>query len=835
MRDDAYFFAEAANCPMPMLDDAELEARALRLCRDLLDSDASTRAEALQPLESALRARVQALLGHVDDADLQAQGDALIDGQRVGPYVLRAKIGEGGMGEVFLAERADGSFDRQVAIKRIWSGHAPLAARFLRERQLLATLQHPHIAQLLDGGLDAQQLPWLAMELVRGQDIVHWCDSRNASLAQRVDLLVAVCEAVDYAHRNLVVHRDIKPSNVLVDEAGQAKLLDFGIARLLDDSGEACTQTFAMTPAWAAPEQRSGGRVTTASDIYQLGLLARLLLAGLSRGNSGGHMSADMAKRDSEDATHAEVLAQHRGLLPAALRQQLRGDLDSIVATATMPEPEDRYASAGTMAEDFKRWRRGQPVQARAHERGYRLRRALKRWWPALAAGVAALGFLGYHTHRLQQALDQAQRERQRAHLAEQQAQAAATRAQQERRTAGAVSDYFIKMFSMLGPAAIQGDKPASVQQLLEVGAHGLDDVQANRERTPQALAAMWAAMSTVHVNLGEHARALTLADKALIAAKPSEDRRAIAEAYRARANALQWLGRGDEAFLATQQAIATLGQDHGQYGTLPAKLHDDLSWGYKERGDYPKALQHAKLSIESLRSDAQSVRRLGFVQALNNGGDTAMSAGDLQQARQWLEEGARRYPQLANPNPSTWVLLEANRAHLDLHEDRVQDALTRLQALLPETIETFGAAHPRTSLVQDYLLKARLAGRDRAASIATARTLLETDTATYGEAHPAVADARGLLLIALLQGGEEAEALRLRTSLAARCTQDFTDAQAQLVRLACLRMAGDAKAYAASLRKLDALSDVTPWQQRIARGWQAELVRHRSGKSAAS
>ena len=249
---------------MTTRDDPALEARALHLFRDLLDMQADARAQALATLDPALQARVRTLLDCMAEDDLHADAAAAIAGQRLGAYALIERIGQGGMGEVFRAARADGAYQREVAIKRIWAGHAPLAARFLRERQALARLQHPHIAQLLDGGIDTQGRPWLAMELVQGEDIIRWCDARQAPLAQRVERLRELCEAVDYAHRNLIVHRDIKPSNVLVDADGRTKLLDFGIARLLDDGDAEPTQTLAMTPAWATPEQQCGEAVTTA-------------------------------------------------------------------------------------------------------------------------------------------------------------------------------------------------------------------------------------------------------------------------------------------------------------------------------------------------------------------------------------------------------------------------------------------------------------------------------------------------------------------------------------------------------------------------------------------
>jgi tetratricopeptide (TPR) repeat protein len=421
--------------------------------------------------------------------------------------------------------------------------------------------------------------------------------------------------------------------------------------------------------------------------------------------------------------------------------------------------------------------------------------------------------------------LGHTERARARAHLAEQEARAAQARAEQERNTANAVSDYFIKMFSMLGPEAIKGDKPATVKQLLHVGADGLDDVEASREHSPQALSAMWRSMAAVHRNLGEHQRALELADKAVASARAANSRVAMAEALRARSGALHWLGRTDEAFEATLQAVAQLGEDRAEYGSLPAKLHDDLSWGYRERGDYARAMHHARISIDGLRRDPRVVRRLAFVQALNNGGETAIAAGDFAQARAWVEEGARLYPELANPNPSTRVFLESNLATLDLHEDRVDAARKRLQALLAQTRAQFGDTHPRTDLVLTSLAQVQLAAGDARAAVDAARQLLASGIANYGAEHPYVADARGVLLVALLLAREGREAAAVRAQLQPRCTGQAVDANGQLLKVACARADRDAAALVEGGSALAGFRDVMPWQERIVERWRAELA----------
>src|SRR5687768_15932634 len=232
-------------------DDSSLERRALQLFRGVLHAAPAQRERLLAQAcagDEALLARVRALLAQVEESQAgfdptaaSAQGEAA--GMQIGPYRLIERIGRGGMGELFRAERCDGAFELEVALKRIWNNVAPLTERFLRERQVLARLQHAGIAQLYDGGVTEAGQPWFAMELVRGEPITRWCAARSATIEQRVALVQQVCAAVDFAHRALIVHRDLKPANVLVDEAGQAKLLDFGIAKLLDEADPEQAQT----------------------------------------------------------------------------------------------------------------------------------------------------------------------------------------------------------------------------------------------------------------------------------------------------------------------------------------------------------------------------------------------------------------------------------------------------------------------------------------------------------------------------------------------------------------------------------------------------------------
>lgn len=303
-------------------------------------------------------------------------GDGLI-GSEIGPYRLLDVIGQGGTSIVFRAQRSSGAGTQTVALKMLRTGlfSADGQRRFRREQGVLAQLSHPNIARLIDGGITDAGIPYIAVEFVDGSPITEFANARALDLRARLALLAKTCRAVDSAHRALIVHRDLKPSNVLVDAEGEVKVLDFGIARLLDDDERRMTQThaIALTPGYAAPEQYQTGPVTTATDVFALGILMGELLSGrlLSNGNAGSDLSRACAE-SADSIPH--------GLPPqAALVRLLRGDLDAIYATAHDADPERRYLSAALLADDLERYLRNEPVSARAPSAGYRLRKSIQR------------------------------------------------------------------------------------------------------------------------------------------------------------------------------------------------------------------------------------------------------------------------------------------------------------------------------------------------------------------------------------------------------------------------------------------------------------------------
>ncbi len=316
-----------------------------------------------------------------------ARGAQPAASQRVGPWILLQPIGQGGMGTVWLAERADGAYRQQVAIKFLREDSPSLRSRFAQERQALARLQHAQIARLLDAGFSAGGTPYLVTEYIAGVTLDHWCARAQPGLDERLRVFRAVAAAVAHAHRHLIVHRDLKPQNILVDNEAQVHLLDFGIAKLLDADG-AQTHERALTPDFAAPEQLTGEPVTTATDVYALGALLYLLLSGRPPLAMRDLSLAEFVRRACEVTPPPPSEVTTLTQVPA---RQVRGDLDAIVGKALAKEPADRYATVDALLRDLDRSAARLPIDARAPSRGYRLRRFLQRHRVA----VAVAGLLG--------------------------------------------------------------------------------------------------------------------------------------------------------------------------------------------------------------------------------------------------------------------------------------------------------------------------------------------------------------------------------------------------------------------------------------------------------
>ena len=454
--------------------------------------------------DDALLARLDPSLLESDAPDEGAgpRASAMAHDDRFGPYRAIRELGHGGMGIVYLGARRDGQFEQRVAIKVVGRGLDSDEARqrFLTERRILATLEHPNVARLVDGGIRDDGLPWFAMEFVEGERIDQWCNARRLDVTARLRLFLAVCDAVQAAHQRLVVHRDLKPSNILVTGDGSVRLLDFGIATLLDapQPGEATRRGhLVFTPEYAAPEQWTGAPATTATDCYALGALLYELLAGvtphaLHERSEGEWRDVVLHVRPAPPSTRiTAAAARARGTTPERLQRRLQGDLDTITLMALRPEPTRRYATVQQLADDLRRHLEGHPVSARADTWRYRTSRFVRRNVIGVSAAAAVvLAIVGGGAAALWQA----------------------RRAEQAAAEATAVSDFLAGIFLQASPLQARGDSLTALE-LLDRSAATLDSALADRPRLHLRLLLT---VTQIYRDLGAVARADTLARRAV-------------------------------------------------------------------------------------------------------------------------------------------------------------------------------------------------------------------------------------------------------------------------------------------------------------------------------
>lgn len=502
-------------------------------------------------------------------------------GQRIGSWEVISEIGRGGMGEVFLAVRADGAYDQQAALKLLKRGMDTdeIVRRFLRERRILSELVHPNIARLLDGGSTADGRPFFVLEFIAGQPIDRWVAAANPSLEERLRLFQQVASAVDFAHQNLVVHRDLKPANILVGADGVPKLLDFGIAKLLDPERHAATafEVRAMTPEYASPEQVAGAPITTATDVYGLGLLLYELLAG--------EVPAP-EERQRVVRPPSEAVRRAAGADPARRRfaHRLVGDLDAIVTTALEAEPQRRYRSVAALAADIARHLDRLPVSARKLTWRYRAGRFLRRHRLASAAAVVLVLATAVATV----SAFEARRQRD-------QARAQRTRAQ-------ALSTFLIDLFRVSDPDESAGAK-VTARELLDAAAVRLaDDGSGQLGAEPESRADLLQAIGVVYGKLG-------LEDEA--------------KQVLVRVRSLRTAGVGAEAELAraeTAQALADVERDGGGHEASEALYAEALETRRRQLGpDHPAV--------------AETLNGLGLLES---------ALGRPEDATRTLEEAAR-------------------------------------------------------------------------------------------------------------------------------------------------------------------------------------------------
>jgi serine/threonine-protein kinase len=557
---------------------------------------------------------------------------ALRPGARVGAYRILGQIGRGGMGAVYLAERADEQYRQRVALKLVKRGTDTdeVLQRFRRERQILASLDHPHIARLLDGGATSDGRPYLVMEAIEGIPITEWCDRRRRTVDERVALFGTVCLAVQHAHQRLVVHRDVKPSNVLVEEDGDVKLLDFGIAKVLgaDDVTGMRTQAGVrvLTPEYAAPEQLGGLPVTTATDVYGLGVLLYELLTGrrpfeASRASSGRDAAAprdpelpsavvlrgarDPARQprlEARGSSEPASVAAARGTTPAGLRRLLRGDLDAVVLRALEHDPARRYPSALQLHEDLERWRTGRPVSARPPTRRYRASKFLRRHRLPVAGTGALLAVAVAFVTAITALQARTARERDRAEL--------------ERDKAEQMASFLEDLFTASNPLSA-GAERADTLRVRDFLARGATRVREELEGQPAAQARLGGVIGRAYASLGLYSEARPLLEQALANARAvlPRDHPDLAEALTNLGVLRMTTGDHAAARSLLEEALAIAGRIHGPAHPSTADAQNHLANLLREEGRYAEAARGHEAALAILdRAPAADDRRRAAV-----------------------------------------------------------------------------------------------------------------------------------------------------------------------------------------------------------------------------
>jgi tetratricopeptide (TPR) repeat protein len=665
--------------------------------------------------------------------------------ERIGAFRVVREIGRGGMGRVFLGERADGQFEQRVAIKLIQDGTPGVLRRFIEERRILALLEHPGIARLVDGGLTPGGLPYFAMELVEGEPIDAYCERRGLTLDQRLELFGRVCEAVAYAHHRLVIHRDLKPSNILVTPDGQPKLLDFGIAKLLGPAATDVTRTFlsAMTPEFAAPEQIRGAAVSTATDVYSLGVLLYVLLTGERPYDLRGKPPAEV-----ERIVCDEPPPRPSSLAPAASRRALRGDLDLIVLTALQKDERRRYQSPGALAEDLMRYRRGEAIHARPDSARYRVGKFVARH-------RLAVGLTGLVVVTLAGAMGREMVLRGRAEV--------------EARKAREVEQFLVGVFNVADPLAreTRDDGNVTARELLERGVRRIDSSLGGQ---PEVQAELRGVLGRVYTSLGLYDEATPLLREALAqrtALRGASDS-AVATTQDLLGTTLTQLNRYDEAEPLLREALEQRRRLLGDRHPATAESIEHLATLLEEQNKYDLAepLYREVLAIRrSLGGDstgevATAIGNLGLL--LHRKGAYA-EAESLHRAALDIQ---RRV--LGEGHQLTAITLQ-NLA-MTLHTlGRFEESETYHRRALEVKRRVLGDDHPSVTVSMNNLanLLARQLGRLEEGE-ALARQALAGDRRTFGEEHSYVAASLANLGVILRLEGRfpEADSL-LRLALA--------------------------------------------------------------------
>ncbi len=690
-----------------------------------------------------------------------AGGDLPADRQ-IGPYRIEREIGQGGMGTVYLAARADGLFEKEVAVKVVRRGFdtADALRRFELEQRILARLEHPGIARLYDAGTTAEGRPYVVMEHVEGLPIHRWCEQHRLAVAERLKLFLEVCAAVHYAHQNLVAHRDLKPSNILVDAAGRPRLLDFGIAKLLSPEGEvAADLTHAaqrpMTPGYASPEQIRGEPVTTASDVYSLGVLLYELLAGRQPFALAGLSPREMERIVSETepqppsrAAGSPELLAGRPEGAERLRRLLAGDLDRIVLKAMHKEPGRRYATVDQLADDVRRHLTGLPVLARGDSFWYRAGKLVRRHKLA-AALVLVVTTAGLGTAVL--AVERAR--------ALERATAALVRADREAAKAREATDLLVELFKLSDRRETAGETVTAREVLRQ----GTQRVEATIAKQPEIAGELLGTIGRVYLNLGLPREAVPVLQRALAAHRRARGPRHpdVAAALDDLARALRDEGKYAAAEPLARHALALrrdlLGEDHPDVAASLGNLGVLLF----RSGEYPAA-EAALTEALALRRRLPLNERVLLGDSLTDLAFLYQAKAEYGRAESLFREAVEVYRQQLGPEHPT-VASGLNNLAMTLYR---KGDTAAAEPLLREALRLhrrdLGDDHPAVAASLENLSGMLAERGDFTAAEPLAREALALHRKTLGDRHPTVAGSINSLAVQIHSRGDLAAAERL-------------------------------------------------------------------------
>jgi serine/threonine-protein kinase len=634
-----------------------------------------------------------------------SDADALAPGSEIGPFRIECAIGAGGMGSVYRAERVRGGFEQQVALKVLAGTRtdADSIRQFARERDMLARLEHPNIARMIDGGMTSDGRPWFAMEYVEGRAIDRYVDENRLSIRQRVELFLQVCRALEYAHSRLVLHRDIKPSNVLVTDAGQVKLLDFGLARILEPSGDESTVTQGatrwLTPQYASPEQVRGEATTVASEVYQLGALLYRLLCGDPPFDLDG-ATAGRVMETVCDAEPTRPSASWRARSPSAgdwpfpagaatgdaVARRLAGDLDNIVLAALAKPPEKRYGTVGDLIDDLERHLEFRPVQARAATRRYRLAKFMRRYRAGvITAGsvfalvVAALVVISFQARDLAQQRNAAERESERARV--------------EAMRAERVSEYLVSLFEAANPQRA-ADSDLDARDLLDQGRDRIRDL----DDAPLIKARMLEAVGMAYRELMEFDAARDALSEAreLFESTPGAAPEDLASTIR-------WLGRiahqvndAERAEALLREALAVLGPAPAP-SKLQANILNHLGIARAGQRDFDAAEAYTQRALAMFRElgDQASARDI-----INNLGVLYVYTSRPERARPMFQEILAYREKALGPGHALTLQSKRNLAATVMDLGDLDTAQRMYEEVLPFEKAISGEDSPRVGAI---------------------------------------------------------------------------------------------------------------------------------------